>query len=92
MVVVDEAHRLRNVNSKLLECLKTAVTKGLVAYGYQHRVLMTGKTIALAAVCIVLLLIIYRSSPNRLSFTVRFAVQELRCKITPQSYGRYSIL
>jgi SNF2 family DNA or RNA helicase len=41
-VVVDEAHRLRNVNSKLLECMRSVVAKGLVAYGYQHRILMTG--------------------------------------------------
>jgi chromodomain-helicase-DNA-binding protein 7 len=41
-VIVDEAHRLRNVNSKLLECMRSVVTKGQVAYGYQHRVLMTG--------------------------------------------------
>jgi chromodomain-helicase-DNA-binding protein 7 len=40
--VVDEAHRLRNVNSKLLECFKAVVAKGQIAYGYQHRVLMTG--------------------------------------------------
>jgi hypothetical protein len=30
------------VNSKLLECMRSVVTKGQVAYGYQHRVLMTG--------------------------------------------------
>ena len=41
-VIVDEAHRLRNVNSKLLECMRSVVTKGQVSYGYQHRVLMTG--------------------------------------------------
>ena len=29
-VVVDEAHRLRNVNSKLLECMRSVVTKGQV--------------------------------------------------------------
>lgn len=38
----DEAHRLRNVNSKLLECMRSVVTKGQIAYGYQHRILMTG--------------------------------------------------
>ena len=27
-VIVDEAHRLRNVNSKLLECMRSVVTKG----------------------------------------------------------------
>lgn len=42
VVVVDEAHRLRNVNSKLLECMRTVASKGQIAYGYQHRVLMTG--------------------------------------------------
>jgi hypothetical protein len=42
VVVVDEAHRLRNVNSKLLECMRTVATKGQAAYGYQHRILMTG--------------------------------------------------
>lgn len=41
-VIVDEAHRLRNVNSKLLECMRSVVAKGQMAYGYQHRVLMTG--------------------------------------------------
>lgn len=41
-VVVDEAHRLRNTNSKLLECMRSVVAKGQIAYGYQHRVLMTG--------------------------------------------------
>jgi hypothetical protein len=41
-VVVDEAHRLRNTNSKLLECMRSVVTKGQISYGYQHRVLMTG--------------------------------------------------
>eukprot|EP00601_Ochromonadales_sp_CCMP2298_P021910 CAMPEP_0173321264 /NCGR_PEP_ID=MMETSP1143-20121109/29311_1 /TAXON_ID=483371 /ORGANISM="non described non described, Strain CCMP2298" /LENGTH=703 /DNA_ID=CAMNT_0014264991 /DNA_START=1 /DNA_END=2108 /DNA_ORIENTATION=+ len=41
-VIVDEAHRLRNVNSKLLECMRSVVTKGQVSYGYQHRILMTG--------------------------------------------------
>lgn len=42
VVVVDEAHRLRNLNSKLLECMRSVVSKGMVAYGYQHRILMTG--------------------------------------------------
>lgn len=42
VVIVDEAHRLRNVNSKLLECMRSVVLKGLAAYGYQHRILMTG--------------------------------------------------
>merc|ERR1711871_381889 len=41
-VIVDEAHRLKNVNSKLLECMRNVVNKGQIAYGYQHRVLMTG--------------------------------------------------
>lgn len=41
-VIVDEAHRLRNINSKLLECMRTVAMKGQVAYGYQHRILMTG--------------------------------------------------
>ena len=41
-VIVDEAHRLRNVNSKLIECMRSVVTKGQIAYGYQHRILMTG--------------------------------------------------
>ena len=34
--------RLRNVNSKLLECMRSVVAKGQNAYGYQHRILMTG--------------------------------------------------
>ena len=42
VVVVDEAHRLRNTNSKLLECMRSVCAKGLTAYGYQHRILMTG--------------------------------------------------
>jgi len=42
VVVVDEAHRLRNTNSRLLECMRAVVSKGLNSYGYQHRVLMTG--------------------------------------------------
>lgn len=41
-VVVDEAHRLRAVNSKLIECMRAVVAKGQIAYGYQHRILMTG--------------------------------------------------
>ena len=41
-VIVDEAHRLKNVNSKLLECMRNVVNKGQIAYGYQHRILMTG--------------------------------------------------
>jgi chromodomain-helicase-DNA-binding protein 7 len=41
-VVVDEAHRLRNANSKLLECMRSTIAKGMQMYGYQHRVLMTG--------------------------------------------------
>lgn len=42
VVVVDEAHRLRQMNSKLAECMRSVCTKGLNAYGYQHRILMTG--------------------------------------------------
>ena len=42
VVVVDEAHRLRQQNSKLAECMRSVCTKGLNAYGYQHRILMTG--------------------------------------------------
>lgn len=41
-VIVDEAHRLKNINSKLLDCTRTVSLKGQNAYGYQHRVLMTG--------------------------------------------------
>ena len=41
-VVVDEAHRLRNINSKLIDCLRSVSAKGQIAYGYQHRILMTG--------------------------------------------------
>ena len=40
--VVDEAHRLRNVNSKLLESMRSVLKKGMDAYGYQHRILLTG--------------------------------------------------
>jgi SNF2 family DNA or RNA helicase len=42
VVVVDEAHRMRNTNSKLLECMRSVCAKGQIAYGYQHRILMTG--------------------------------------------------
>jgi len=42
VAVVDEAHRLRNVKGKLLECMKQISQKGTLQYGYQSRVLMTG--------------------------------------------------
>lgn len=42
VTVVDEAHRLRNVKGKLLECMKETSAKGTMKYGYQSRVLMTG--------------------------------------------------
>jgi len=42
VTVVDEAHRLRNVKGKLLECMKEISAKGSLKYGYQSRVLMTG--------------------------------------------------
>ena len=42
VTVVDEAHRLRNVKGKLLECMKEISAKGTLKYGYQSRVLMTG--------------------------------------------------
>ncbi|KAG5188935.1 SNF2 family N-terminal domain-containing protein, partial [Tribonema minus] len=41
-VVVDEAHRLRNLNSRLLECLRAVMLRGAGVHGFQHRVLMTG--------------------------------------------------
>ena len=41
-VIVDEAHRMRNSSSKLIECMRSVASKGQVAYGYQHRILMTG--------------------------------------------------
>jgi superfamily II DNA or RNA helicase len=41
-VVVDEAHRLRNRDSKLLECLKSILLRGLTMHPFQHRILMTG--------------------------------------------------
>lgn len=34
-VVVDEAHRLKNTASKLLDCMRAVVAKGMTAYGYQ---------------------------------------------------------
>jgi len=40
--VVDEAHRLRNVKGKLLECMKQIALMGTVKYGFQSRILMTG--------------------------------------------------
>lgn len=42
VAVVDEAHRLRNVKGKLLECMKEISGKGTLKYGFQSRVLMTG--------------------------------------------------
>ena len=42
VAVVDEAHRLRNVKGKLLECMKEISAKGTLKYGHQSRVLMTG--------------------------------------------------
>ncbi len=41
-VIVDEAHRLRNRNSKLLECLMTVMQRGMTSFDFQHRILMTG--------------------------------------------------
>ncbi len=41
-VVVDEAHRLRNRNSKLLESLMTVMQRGMSSFDFQHRILMTG--------------------------------------------------
>lgn len=41
-VIVDEAHRLKNIHGKLLDCVRTVSIRGQAAYGYQHRVLMTG--------------------------------------------------
>ena len=40
--MVDEAHRLRNVKGKLLECMKEISALGTLHYGFQSRVLMTG--------------------------------------------------
>ena len=34
-MVVDEAHRLKNTASKLLDCMRAVVAKGMTAYGYQ---------------------------------------------------------
>ena len=42
VTVVDEAHRLRNIKGKLLDCMKQISAKGTLHYGYQSRVLMTG--------------------------------------------------
>ena len=42
VTVVDEAHRLRNVKGKLLECMKEISAKGTLKFGFQSRVLMTG--------------------------------------------------
>ena len=42
VTVVDEAHRLRNVKGKLLECMKQISAKGTLHYGFQSRILMTG--------------------------------------------------
>ncbi len=42
VTVVDEAHRLRNVKGKLLECMKFILQRGTLQHGFQSRVLMTG--------------------------------------------------
>lgn len=42
VAVVDEAHRLRNIKGKLLECMKEISARGTLQYGFQSRVLMTG--------------------------------------------------
>lgn len=42
VAVVDEAHRLRNIKGKLLECMKEISAKGTLQYGFQSRILMTG--------------------------------------------------
>jgi len=42
VVVVDEAHRLRNQKSKLLECLQLIMPRGQVRHGYQQIITMTG--------------------------------------------------
>eukprot|EP00590_Aulacoseira_subarctica_P008985 CAMPEP_0172436642 /NCGR_PEP_ID=MMETSP1064-20121228/71832_1 /TAXON_ID=202472 /ORGANISM="Aulacoseira subarctica , Strain CCAP 1002/5" /LENGTH=1684 /DNA_ID=CAMNT_0013185059 /DNA_START=511 /DNA_END=5562 /DNA_ORIENTATION=- len=42
VAVVDEAHRLRNVKGKLLECMKFISQRGTLQHGFQSRVLMTG--------------------------------------------------
>ena len=42
VVVVDEAHRLKNTSSKLLECMRDVIAKGSAVHGYQHRILMSG--------------------------------------------------
>ena len=41
-LVVDEAHRLKGVNSKLLDCLNQILPLGVSVHGTQHRLLMTG--------------------------------------------------
>lgn len=51
VTVVDEAHRLRNVKGKLLECMKEISAKGTLKYGFQSRVLMTGKSIHFMSEC-----------------------------------------
>ena len=42
VAVVDEAHRLRNIKGKLLECMKDISAQGTLEYGFQSRILMTG--------------------------------------------------
>lgn len=41
-IVVDEAHRLKGVSSKLLEALHAIMPLGVQLHGTQHRLLMTG--------------------------------------------------
>ena len=41
-LVVDEAHRLKGVSSKLLESLHQILPLGVMTFGSQHRLLMTG--------------------------------------------------
>ena len=48
VVVVDEAHRLRTAGNKLSDCLAAILQRGEAEYGFQMRLLMTGRRRPLA--------------------------------------------
>lgn len=74
VAVVDEAHRLRNVKGKLLECMKEISARGTLQYGFQSRILMTG-TVRLRYVscllpfrfCLTILVLLYSYHRNSIA-------------------------
>jgi hypothetical protein len=97
VVVVDEAHRLRNTNSKLLECMRAVVSKGQIAYGYQHRILMTGTPLQnnTAELWSLLNFIEPAKFPDAVKFAARYGnmttqeqVESLQARIAPHLLRR----